>query len=296
MFSSHLENMEIPSTGDNMLTKDFQNLDEFFQIADWSQFNTTIASSTLLDKKFICQKELGYNVYLRAQVYKKCVKIHIRKFLNYKDSMLMPTTDGVCFNLSTFFRLFEKISDFNLQYTHASFVANNTLLVLNDSGKCIIQDMKSPKYIILDFYQVQTLKTEIYEFAEKLLNFLFVEYLPILISMEIAASATCVEENLTLNSRLITCIETEVSYNVLKKEFICEGCAVNRPSQNHHTCMNMRDLHKFQRCGQYVLMCVNFDSIVQKFKKQTIVITEDFVSQFNLDFIVDALFKTPEDF
>ena len=294
MSSTRLENMEVPSTGD-VSTEDFQILDEFFQNVNWSQLNTTIASSTLLDEKFIYQKELGCNVYLRAQIYKKCVKIHIRKFLNCRDSVLMPTSDGVCFSLSTFFRFFQKISNFNLEYTHASFVANNALLVLNDGGKCIIQDMKSPKHIILDFYQVQTLKTEIYEFAEKLLNFLFAEYLPTLISMEVAASATCTEENLTLSSRLIACIETEVSCNILKKEFICEGCTENRPSQKHHICMNMRDLHKFQQIGQYVLMCVNFDSIVQNFKNQTTVITQDFVSQFNLDFIVDVLFKTPQD-
>ena len=96
-----------------------------------------------------------------------------------------------------------------------------------------------------------------------MLEFLFTEYLPTLISMEVDASETFAEENWTLSSRLVAYIETEVSCNILKKEFIYEGCVENRPSQNHHICMNMWDLHKFQQIGQHVLMCVNFDSFVK---------------------------------
>ena len=126
-----VENSDLPSTS-GMLSQDFQVLDEFFQNMDWSQLDSTtsIASSTLLDDKFICQKDLGCNVYLRARIFKRCVKIHIRKFLNYKDSVLTPTSEGVCFDLTIFFRLILKIANFNLEYSHASFVVNNTLLVL----------------------------------------------------------------------------------------------------------------------------------------------------------------------
>ena len=155
--------------------------------------------------------------------------------------------------------------------------------------------MKNFKHIVLDYNQLFILKSDILEFCETLVNFLITEYLPTLISMEVLTTTNCTEENLTLTSRVIACIETEVSCNILKREFFCEGCAENRPSQTHHICMNMRNLQKFQQIGRHVLMCVNFDSILKNFKQQTSVITQDFVTQFNVDFIVDVLFKTPED-
>ena len=62
---------------------------------------------------------------------------------------------------------------------------------------------------------------------------MFTEYLPSLTSMKVVTCTTCAEENLTWTSRVVACIETEVSCNILKRESFCEGCAENRPSQNH---------------------------------------------------------------
>ena len=91
--------------------------------------------------------------------------------------------------------------------------------------------------------------------------------------MQVPSSTSCVEENFALQSRVITCVETEASNYNLKKEFFCEGCAENRPSQTHHDCMNIRYLVKFERIGRHCLVCVNFENIVNNFKQQTSVIT-----------------------
>ena len=108
-------------------------------------------------------------------------------------------------------------------------------------------------------------------------------------------SLNCVDDNLSLQSRIIACIENELLKNIFKKEFMCLGCVQNRNSQIHHECLTIRDLHKFERLSDYMFLCMNFNEIVNNFLKQISQISEKFQREFNLDYIRDVLFKIPSD-
>ena len=72
--------------------------------------------------------------------------------------------------------------------------------------------------------------------------------------------------------------------------------APKKDTLTHHICANSTNLQKFETVGQHGLMCLNFEGVVKNFKQQTSIISQDFVTEFNLSLIIDVMHKTNQKF
>lgn len=254
-----------------------------------------VVNESSLPNQHICRKELGGEIYLTCELFRGHVKIHIRKFVQEsKFHPFIATKTGLCLTLKTWYRMYQKIQNFNLIYTSSSFVANNSLLVLNQDGEMILQDMKSMQRIALDYFQLQRLKEISHEFNDLVLTFLFENYLPELIALKLPPSENCQEENVVLDSRIISIIENNLS-QIFRKEFECQGCISDCGGQLRHECMTLRELEKYQRLGEFILILVDFNEIVDIFVRDTKTVSASFLNNFNVKIISDVPYKTPSD-
>lgn len=74
---------------------------------------------------------------------------------------------------------------FNLKFKSSSFIANNTVLVLNYSNsKMRMKNLKNYSHFVLNDYQLENSKEKVYDLNNKLINHMYSIQLPHLIKQK----------------------------------------------------------------------------------------------------------------
>ena len=149
---------------------------------DWLHLHMTTIDLDETLKRF----PIGNNVYVSVQMYQGKVLVHIRRFILDDSSQLIPTKEGICTSLETFFDACKKIPSISLAHATYSCIFNNYILalVVNKTTLKLQQLNQSgvnDNYIELNEGQLATLKNCREKITDFILNYLFCVRLPELI-------------------------------------------------------------------------------------------------------------------
>lgn len=253
------------------------------------------ANSTSEDDYYdtvVFKKELNKLMILSIELHDFQFKVCIRQFKRDSTNHTIPSTYGIIMDIFTWYDFFKKLLQYDLVYATSSFVANNSILVLNTNSEVHIQNLNACKLqnIKLNENQFELLKQAIPELNKSLINFLFTEYLPYLIRKERRfVIKSCKSENLMM-THLISWIEHDLT-SVFKKVFECNGCKRYHINPLNHECITFNNLEKFNQLGHDVLMLVDISSVISNFLNHIDFVTEHFLYNINVEIIKNVLFK-----
>lgn len=102
----------------------------------------------------VFHQELGVCFYLNLKFNMKQYFVHIREFkLDMFSDEDIFTKNEVCMDFQSWYEFQFKIVAFNMRYKSSSFVANNTILVLNQNSLMQIKNLKNYSHVILNEHQ-----------------------------------------------------------------------------------------------------------------------------------------------
>lgn len=237
---------------------------------------------------------LGELTYVSLHDEKNNLQIYIRQFIEIAPYDYSLTSHGVMLQPSTFMELSEKLAYFHPRYKNDSFICNNQLSVLNEDGKCILQEIYktgdyfalNPTFLKLTTDQVLTLCEIRSEICEYILKTLFTITLPhfilILKPQKCHHELHCEREQ--AKYQLMDFVAHELIKNV-NLEFNCTGCVENHPSQRMHTCLSTMEAEKYLEASEKVWFMLDIPYIAREIcnKKCTCLYDGDFFSYIFLE-------------
>lgn len=280
-------------------------MDEFFTTIRKNPINSSrdrwIAASSSLptlmsnEGENLCQKHLGDYIFLCVELNNEQLTICIIQYDAYKKSII-PSNQGVNMNLWTWYEFYHKLSNFNVCYTNASYIANNSILVLNIDGCMHIHNFNCKNYskhspICLNFSQIETLKEAVYEVNDVLMNSLLGNRLTYFIKREAKIIHTLTfEEEENYMCYIVKCVEEEIM-KCFKKVLECSGCILNHPSQFLHSCITLTNQEKLSILGDTIFLLVNMEAIALNFVNHVHCVSESFVNNISIPYILNVIFK-----
>lgn len=260
-----------------------------------SKFETSIlppVNSVKTRNLKVFHQELGDCFYLTLKLNLRQYFVHIREF---KPDMFsdedIPTKNGVCMDIQSWYEFQSKIVAFNMRYKSSSFVANNTILVLNQNSFMQIKNLKNYSHIILNEHQLLKLKENMFRLNNALLHHMYTKQIPSLIKQKCAVRKLPAESESHLHSKLITCIENNM-VTLLNRLYECSGCALRHASESLHVCCVFNNREKFNQLGEALLMLIDFDFVISTFLNGVDCVSEKFLFNIHVETIQNVLFKT----
>lgn len=255
--------------------------------------NTIHRTKGRSSKSIVFQKELSDFIFLTLRLHNRQYHVHIREFnRNVFTKEEIPTKNGIIMDINSWYEFQYKIFAFNLRYKSSSFIANNTILVLNyDNSVMRIKNLRNYSSIDLSDFQLEKLKEVAYDLNKNLIHHMYTKQLPYLIKNQCTVAKTPPELELVLTSKLFFAIEKNV-LTILNRIYECHACIFNQHSKTLHSCFLFNNREKFQQLGDMVLMLVNLDFVVSMFSNEVDYISEHFLCNINVETIKNVLFKT----
>lgn len=218
--------------------------------------------------------------------------VYIREFnRNVFTNEEIFTKHRIYMDIHSWYEFQYKLFTFNLKYKSSSFIANNTVLVMNiDNSVMRIKNLKNYSHFDLNENHLEILKDKTYEFNKKLLQHMYTNCLKRLIKQKCRLGYISPEIESALFSKLIMCIENNV-LTILNQIYECIGCIFAHESRSLHTCFTFNNREKFNQLGDMILMLVNFEHVVSEFSKAVECISENFLCTIHVENIRNVLFK-----
>lgn len=245
----------------------------------------------------IFKKDLNKNIYLSAELFKGQIKVHIREYGINSQGLLYPTRKGVTMDLLTWYEFYSKLSSFNLCYASASYIANNSTLVLNVNNVMQIQSLsydnfnKQPIFIQLDSIQLTLLNEYGEEMNNNIIDYLLTKRFAHFVQRERRLLPILLpEDEDNLMPKFIISVENELR-KIFQQIYQCNGCIIDHPSQTQHACLNTSDLSKYLWLGDKVLLLVDIEALALNFVSSIDYISQNFLTNICVTTLKDVLFK-----
>lgn len=260
---------------------------------DRKQEPTTSNDNILPSRVTVYEKDLKNLIFLSVEMYNEQFKVYIRQCKRNENNDIIPTKQGISMSLFTWYDFFKKINTLNFIYASSSFVANNRVLVLSSNSEIYMKMLNNTKLsnIKLKENQLEILKHAIPELNNRVINFMFSEYLPqLIIQKQRCVTKSWKSEN-SMMSHLMIWIEHDLT-RVFKTTFQCDGCIKNEVHQLNHDCFTLSNLEKYNHLGFHVLMLTDISKIVKNFLNHVDFVTENFLNSIDVHTFCYVLFKS----
>lgn len=216
------------------------------------------------DSTLVCEWTLEHGFEEFFIVSLRChgsdAKIHIVEFEPCRTRIKDVVMDTV-----TWDEFMKKLSNFNFLYRDCSTVCNNQLAMLNDDGRCVLQQCFKTlcrTFALSDFcvslheIQVKNLKKLRHEISECIQETLLCLILPKVILER--KPSECLQskhyDESVAASKLISIIMANLPISTY---FQCEGCIINHASQREHECLTHSDSEKYHLLEDSIISALN---------------------------------------
>ena len=242
------------------------------------------------DFNALFQQDLGSGMFLSLRLRKKIYSVYINEINHDVANVKEASSKRLIMDLNSWYEFQYKVIAFNLKYKNSSFVANNTIIVLNvDNYIMRIKHLNNFFHVDLNDEQLQSLKNTTAELNKVLLEHMYGKHIPDLIKRKCPTKHMIQEE--TQIRTLFKCVEENL-VTIISKRYECIGCISGESyPKNLHMCTALSNREKYEQLGVNILMLVNIDFIVNTFINRIYCISESFLSDITLEDIYNVLFK-----
>lgn len=259
---------------------------------------TPASNSTPVVKKNGCyiavfQQQLGKSLFLTLKLRNNKYNVHICEIKHDTISANKTSSKkGIYIDMQSWYEFQYKMFSFNMTYKSASFVANNTILVLNMNNSIMqIKHLKYYCHVDLNAEQLGSLKKMIPKLNKELLNHMYGKHLPCLIKRKCAVKEMTQEESLEVLKILCNCIEENL-VSILHRIYECYACISGENcTKSLHPCSTLNNREKCEQLGINILLLVNLDFVLNTFINRMDCISDLFLSNLNVENIYSTLFK-----